>query len=104
MTDTERMAALIATYLPGRVVMVNLPDGSDIVWNPPLSAGEQAIFADLQTMMKFGVALTLPEWQAIKADAAGLKTYLGVASPTLAQTAAATKAIIRILATIIRDT
>jgi hypothetical protein len=41
--------------------------------------------------------------QTIKADIAGLKTYLGVASPTAAQTAAATKAIIRVLGTIVRE-
>ena len=70
---------------------------------PPLSTAEQAIFADLQTMARFGVTLTLAEWQAIKEDAAGLKQYLGVTSPTAAQTTLATKAIIRVLATIIRD-
>ncbi|HUW16221.1 MAG TPA: hypothetical protein VMW94_04010 [Actinomycetes bacterium] len=70
---------------------------------PPLSPTEQETLAELVRMARFGVTMTLAEWQAIKADAAGLKAYLGVASPTAAQTAAATKAIIRVLATIIRD-
>jgi len=54
-------------------------------------------------MARFGVTLALAEWLSIKSDAAGLRNYLGVATPTLTQTAAATKAIIRVLNTIIRD-
>ena len=73
------------------------------VWSPALTSAEQAVYADLQTMTRFGVALTLAEWQAIKPDAAGLKAYLGLASPTLAQTAAAVKALIRAMGVIIRD-
>lgn len=70
---------------------------------PPLNPAEQVTLDDLATMARFGVTLTLAEWQGIKADAAGLKAYLGVASPTAAQTAAATKAIVRVLGTIIRS-
>ena len=70
---------------------------------PPLTVDEEAIFADLQTMARFGVAMTLEEWRAIKTDAAGLKAYLAITTPTLAQTAAATKAIIRVLAVIVRS-
>jgi len=73
------------------------------VFVPPLTPTEQAIFDDISRMARFGVDVSLAEWQAIKEDAAGLKQYLGVTSPTAAQTAAATKAIIRVLATIIRD-
>lgn len=73
------------------------------VFVPPLTTAEQATLADLQTMARFGVTLTLAEWQSIKTDAASLKTYNGIASPTLAQTVAATKAQNRILATIIRS-
>jgi hypothetical protein len=103
MTATANdFAILVRTYLrPG--VLCTTPDGSDIVFNPPLTVAEQAIFADLQLMNKFGVDMTLAEWQSIKPDAAGLKAYLGLSAPTLAQTAAATKAIIRVLATIVRD-
>jgi hypothetical protein len=77
--------------------------GPQFVFQPSLTSAEQATFDDLQTMAKFGVTMTLAEWQSIKADAAGLKTYLGVATPTAAQTAAATKAIIRVLAVIVRS-
>lgn len=84
------------------------PSGFDdatgsLVFTPPLTTAEQASFADLQTMARFGVNLTLTEWQSIKADVASLKTYNGLNSPTLAQTVAATKAQNRILAVIIRS-
>lgn len=97
----DTLLALCSTYL-------RPPDRWDdglgaLVWEPPLTTAEQATFGDLQLMARFGVTLTLAEWQSIKADAAGLRNYLGVASPTAAQTAAATKAIIRVLGTIIRS-
>jgi hypothetical protein len=83
------------------------PEGVTLTFTPDLSPAEVArlgdFMADIATMAHFGVTLTLAEWQGIKADAAGLKSYLGVASPTAAQTASATKAIIRVLATIIRS-
>jgi hypothetical protein len=83
------------------------PEGVVLTFTPDLTAAEATklsdFMADIATMAHFGVTLTLAEWQAIKADAAGLRAYLAVASPTAAQTAAATKAIIRVLATIIRD-
>ena len=66
-------------------------------------ATAQDIANDLAVLARSGVKLSLAEWRAIKADIAGLKAYLGVASPTAAQTAAATKAIIRVLGTIIRE-
>jgi hypothetical protein len=47
--------------------------------------------------------ISLAEWQALEPDIAGLKSYLGTASPTAAQTASATKAIIRVLAALLRD-
>lgn len=89
---------------------VRLPDSAvasngqiTYTWNPDLSAGDQATVADIATMMNFGVTMSLAEWQTLKPDAAGLKAYLNLATPTLVQTAAATKAIIRVLATIVRD-
>jgi hypothetical protein len=72
-------------------------------WTPDLSAADQTNIADIVTMTGFGVTMTLAEWQSIKSDAAGLKTYFGLASPTLVQTAAATKAIIHVLSVIVRD-
>lgn len=98
------LADLCALYLrPIAYWTGDVVNGRTPVFIPPLSPADQATLADLQTMARFGVTLTLAEWQAIKADAAGLKAYLGVASPTAAQTASATKAIIRVLGVIVRS-
>jgi 2-keto-3-deoxy-6-phosphogluconate aldolase len=100
-----QFASLAAANLraPASWSVDDLAGTASFTWEPPLTPAEQATFADLQVMANFGVTLNLTEWQAIKADAAGLRAYLGVASPTAAQTASATKAIIRVLAVIIRD-
>lgn len=49
------------------------------------------------------VTLTFAEYQAIKPDLATLRSYMGVASPTAAQTSTATKSIIRVLRALLRD-
>ena len=72
---------------------------------PPLSAGEQTAFADLVLMAKFGITsnITLAEFQAIRSDLATDKTFVGIASPTLAQNNAATKSLIRIVGALLRQ-
>lgn len=72
---------------------------------PPLTTAEQASFADLQLMAKFAIGddLTLAEFQAMKPDLATGKQYLGLASPTNAQTVAVIKAIIRVLGDLLRS-
>jgi hypothetical protein len=81
--------------------------GVVLTFTPDLTAGETTTLAtfmsDISTMAKFGVTLTLAEWQSVKPDAQLLKAYAGVASPTLAQTVAAVKAQSRILSVIIRS-
>lgn len=102
--DAVRLFDLLERYLRRpETFILDANDDPVATFSPPLSPAEQTAYDDLVTMAKFGVSLTLTEWQSIKADAAGLKTYLGIASPTLAQTSAATKAIIRVLATIVRS-
>jgi len=104
--STQPLIRLCEEYLGRRPVTYETnPTTGQITMTfvPPLTTAEQATFDDLAVMVRFGVTLTLAEWQGIKADAAGLKAYLGVTSPTAAQTAAATKAIVRVLGTIIRS-
>lgn len=74
-----------------------------LAWDPPLTQQEQASEADLETMLAFGVQLTLAEWQSVKPDAALLRTYYQLGSPTAVQTAAAVKAIVHVLSVIIRS-
>jgi hypothetical protein len=72
-------------------------------WSPPLTAAEQATLADLTLMARFGLTLTLAEWQQIKPDASALKAFLSIASPSNAQSVAAVKSLIRVLAVIVRS-
>jgi hypothetical protein len=73
-------------------------------FDPPLSAPEQALLASLFTLAKSRVGgLTPAEWDAIQPDAAACRTYLGLATPTAAQSAAALKSLIRIVAVLLRQ-
>jgi hypothetical protein len=70
----------------------------------PEIATAQGIAADiLGALHTRDLSLTLAEYRAIEPDIDGLRTYLGIASPTAAQTVLATKAIIRILRALISD-
>lgn len=97
------LIGLCLQYLRQPSITTDAAGTSTWTFDPPLTTAEQTTFADLTTMARFGVTLTLAEWQTIKPDAAGLKAYLGLASPTNAQSIAAIKAIIRALGVIIRD-
>lgn len=75
----------------------------ELTWTPDLSAADLATARDVATTASGLLSLTLAEYQAIKNDIAGLVTYQGLASPTLAQTVAAVKAQSRILRAILRS-
>jgi hypothetical protein len=78
--------------------------GPVYVFTPDLTAAEAATFADLvATHRSHDVRLTPAEYVTIKPDLEGLRTYHGLASPTAAQTAQATKAIIRVLRALLRE-
>jgi len=75
-----------------------------ITFVPPLTGAEQTTFDRLARLAKSLVeGITPAEWQAIEPDIAGLVTYQGLASPTLAQTVLAVKAQSRILRALIRN-
>lgn len=76
------------------------PQGNPIAtFEPPLSGAEQTTFNDIILMAKLGLTndLSLAEFQAIKPDLATAKTFVGISSPTAAQSNAALKATIRVL-------
>lgn len=87
----------------GRPVSLIEVQGSTIVlwFTPDLTAGELAILTDVVRAAK--TDLTRLERNAIQSDVDLLVTYQGIASPTLAQTAAATKAQNRILRAMLRS-
>jgi hypothetical protein len=87
---------------------IRAPSGMRIgpvyVFDPDLTAAEAATFADLVALYRTrDVELTPAEYATLKPDLEGLRTYHGLASPTAAQTAQATKAIIRVLRALLRD-
>ena len=77
-------------------------DGS-LTWNPDLTAAEQTIVARIVKVANSPVSISPDEWAAIENDVALCKTFLGTATPTLAQNVAATKSLIRIMAALIRN-
>ena len=105
-TDEYRqLVALVATYLrPADSVTLDAQNTITPTFTPPLTTAEQATFADLQTMAKFGLSndLTLSEFQAIKSDLATARAYVSIASPTAAQTTAALKSTIRVIGALLR--
>jgi hypothetical protein len=99
---------LVANPTLLRPPVVNDPPGPALrscSWTPDLSPAEQATLTDLTTMAKFGISadLSLAEFQAIKSDLVTARTYVGLASPTAAQTAAALKSLIRIVGALLRQ-
>jgi hypothetical protein len=86
-----------------------LPRGSHLyaagtltfTFDPDLSAANATT---LGLIVRAGRSLlTQAERDALEGDIDGLRTYHGLASPTAAQTAQATKAIIRVLRALLRD-
>jgi hypothetical protein len=78
--------------------------GPVYVFVPDLTTAEATTFADLVALHRTrDVELTPAEYATLKPDLEGLRTYHGLASPTAAQTAQATKAIIRVLRALLRD-
>lgn len=105
MTIGPRLAALCSAYLREPVSMTL--DGTGTVvstFEPPLTVQEQAAYDDLSTMAKFGLSndLTLAEFRVIKPDLVTARNFVGIASPTAAQSNAALKATIRVLGALLR--
>jgi len=73
-----------------------------VTFTPDLTAGE---LATLRRIVRIsGISVVTPdELAAVEPSLDGLIAYMAVATPTLAQTAAATKAIIRVLGVLLRD-
>lgn len=78
-------------------------DAQTLRFEPDLSAAEQSALQRLLTVARSSVRLTPAEYDAIAAEALGLRAYVGVASPTNAQSVAAIKAMIRVLRAVLRD-
>jgi hypothetical protein len=84
---------------PGGVI-----EGNEIVYTPDLTAQEAQRLADLQDWLNGRLsASTFAEYQALKGLIPQLRDYVQNASPTAAETVAATKGLIRLLRALFRE-
>jgi len=73
------------------------------LFDPPLTAAERDVLLDLRAIFALGVqTLTLAEYRARKADVAGIKAYMALASPTATQTRDAFRALIRVVGAMLK--
>lgn len=68
-------AALIAASIRPPSRWDSSTDPPTPIFDPPLTAAEQTTLTDIRTMLRFGVTLTLAEWQSIKAAAIEARTF-----------------------------
>jgi hypothetical protein len=98
--DRDAFVRLCETTLRRPALVIE--DGQVVaIFLPELTAAEQDVYDDLLRLHRSRLGLTPSEFLGLKDDLAGLRTYHGLASPTAAQTAAATKALIRVLRAIL---
>lgn len=71
------------------------------VFYPDLSASEQQTYALLVRVHRSRVGLTFADYTVLQPDLVGLRAFANLASPTAAQTAAAVKALIRVVRAIL---
>jgi hypothetical protein len=96
--------SLCALYLRPCSLEGDPVNGVSFVFVPALSPAEQTLFDRIRRLARSAVTgITPAEWEALEPDIAGLVTYQGLASPTLAQTVLAVKAQSRILRAMLRD-
>jgi hypothetical protein len=73
-------------------------------YTPDLTAAEATTFDRLVSLARQrSVTITPAEWNTIQPDVATVRQYVGLASPTAAQTAAALKSLIRVVGALLRQ-
>ena len=100
---TTDLAVLAIKY--GRPITSWIDNGDGTrtaVFVPPLDATEQEAFDDLTVIVALGLPLTLAEYRARKADIAGIKAYMALASPTATQTRDAFRALVRVVGAMLK--
>jgi ethanolamine utilization microcompartment shell protein EutS len=73
-----------------------------LVFTPDLTAPQTATLNRLIALSGL-LRITPAEWATIEADLVTARAYVNIATPTLVQTAAATKSVIRFLRVLVRD-
>lgn len=72
-------------------------------FNVDLTAAQATRFGELVNLLHAHVRLDLADFDNVKADYQTAKAFVGIATPTQAQTAAALKAVIRVLGAVFRN-
>lgn len=106
LTDKRKAAGIVAAcheagHGPTAVTYDEVALTISLSFSPDLTAGEQSALAEIVRAAE--TDLTRAERNAIQSDIDLLVTFQGIATPTLAQTAAATKAQSRILRALLRS-
>jgi hypothetical protein len=98
--DTDGFVRLLETSLR-RPALVN-EDGQTVsLFTPDLTPAEVTAYQRLLRLHHSRLGLTPAEFTALEPDLDGLRSFVSVASPTASQTAAATKALIRVIRAIL---
>lgn len=104
-TDVQAIVGLCSIYLRMPVISGRDAQGNIVAtFEPPLTSAEQLTFNRIVNMAKSLISgITPAEWEQLEPDIAGLVTYQGLATPTLAQTVLAVKAQSRILRAMLKN-
>jgi hypothetical protein len=94
--DTDGFVRLLETSLR-RPALVNEGGQTVAVFAPDLEPAEIMTYQSLLRLHRSRLGLTPAEFAALDPDLDGLRAYVNTASPSAAQTVAATKALIRVL-------
>lgn len=86
----------------GRTVTYSTPDASGIT-TLTITPDVPAAADDVVAVMKTQAALDVTRYSTVKADLTTLRAFIGIASPTTAQTNAAVKSLIRVLRAMLAD-
>lgn len=97
------LIALVSAALREPISYERNGTGLRLTFEPPLTPEEQAVYDSLLGLSRSAVQVTPVEWAGLRTELDGLRAYHALATPTAAQTAQATKAIIRVLRAILRD-
>lgn len=106
--DVEKARRLVVRFLraPSGFVHGDGPEQppTQLEFTPDLSPAEQATLANIIKAVQSPMELGPDDWQKFSDEKALLQAYHANVTPTNAQSVAAIKALIRVVATLVRDT
>jgi hypothetical protein len=100
--DPVAVDRLCRVYLGREPVITTDGTNLTLTFTPDLTAPQITTLGQLVRVAGL-MRITPAEWEATAADRATLASFLAIGSPTLAQTHAAVKALVRTLRVLVRD-